>query len=113
VAPRARRPRSTAALNFSVLDGWWDELYDGGNGWPIPSFEEFTDRSLRDAAEVGVLYDVLEREIVPLFYADDKALSPRWLDRVRHTWASLGPQVGASRMVRDYNDLLYRAASAR
>jgi glycogen phosphorylase len=101
------------ALNFSVLDGWWAELYDGGNGWPIPSFEEFTDRSLRDAAEVGVLYDVLEREIVPLFYADDKALSPRWLDRVRHTWASLGPQVGASRMVRDYNDLLYRAASAR
>jgi glycogen phosphorylase len=101
------------ALNFSVLDGWWDEMYDGGNGWSIPSFEEFADRSLRDEAEVGVLYDVLEREIVPLFYADDKALSHRWLDRVRHTWASLGPQVGASRMVRDYNDLLYRGAAER
>jgi glycogen phosphorylase len=103
----------SGALNFSVLDGWWAEMYDGGNGWSIPSFEEFTDRSLRDTAEVGVLYDVLEHEIVPLFYADDKALSHRWLDRVRHTWASLGPQVGASRMVRDYHDLLYRPAGDR
>ncbi len=101
------------ALNFSVLDGWWAELYDGGNGWAIPSFEEFSDRSLRDAAEVGVLYDVLESEILPLFYADGVPLSHRWLDRVRHTWASLGPQVGASRMVRDYQDLLYRPAGER
>jgi glycogen phosphorylase len=103
----------SGALNFSVLDGWWDEMYDGGNGWSIPSFEEFADRSLRDAAEVGVLYDVLEREIVSLFYSDGVPLSHRWLDRVRHNWASLGPQVGASRMVRDYNDLLYTAASTR
>ncbi|MFP3907802.1 MAG: alpha-glucan family phosphorylase [Acidimicrobiales bacterium] len=101
------------ALNFSVLDGWWDEMYDGGNGWAIPSFEEFADRSTRDAAEVEVLYDVLEREIVPLFFADGQPMSHRWLDRVRHTWASLGPQVGASRMVRDYQELLYRLASDR
>ena len=101
------------ALNFSVLDGWWDEMYDGGNGWAIPSFAEFGDRVTRDAAEVGVLYDVLEREIAPLFYAGGQAMSHRWLDRVRHNWASLGPQVSASRMVRDYHDLLYRAASER
>jgi starch phosphorylase len=101
------------ALNFSVLDGWWAELYDGGNGWAIPSFEEFADRSLRDEAEVGVLYDVLEHEIVPLFYADGVPLSHRWLDRVRHTWASLGPAVSASRMVRDYQELLYRPAGER
>lgn len=101
------------ALNFSVLDGWWDEMFDGGNGWAIPSFAEFEDRSTRDAAEVGVLYDVLESEIVPLFYADGKPMSHRWLDRVRHTWAGLGPQVGASRMLRDYNDLLYGPASER
>ncbi|MBK5222851.1 MAG: alpha-glucan family phosphorylase [Acidimicrobiia bacterium] len=100
-------------LNLSVLDGWWDEMYDGGNGWAIPSFEEFPDRGVRDAAEVGVLYDVLEHEIIPLFYGDGVPLSSRWLDRVRHTWASLGPQVSASRMVRDYNDMLYRPASIR
>lgn len=101
------------ALNFSVLDGWWAEMFDGGNGWAIPSFEEFDDRVTRDAAEVGVLYDVLESEIVPLFYGDGHALSRRWLDRVRHTWASLGPQVTASRMVRDYQDRLYRPGGAR
>jgi starch phosphorylase len=101
------------SLNFSVLDGWWDEMYDGGNGWAIPSFEEFPDRVTRDDAEVGVLYDVLEHEIVPLFYGDGEALSHRWLDRVRHCWASLGPKVSASRMVRDYQDLLYRPASER
>ena len=101
------------SLNFSVLDGWWDEMYDGGNGWAIPSFEEFPDRPTRDEAEVGVLYDVLEHEIVPLFYGDGHALSHRWLDRVRHCWASLGPKVSASRMVRDYQDLLYRPASER
>ncbi|WP_195210346.1 alpha-glucan family phosphorylase [Actinomarinicola tropica] len=101
------------ALNFSVLDGWWAEMYDGGNGWSIPSFEEFEDRVTRDAAEVGVLYDVLENEIVPLFYADGRPLSSRWLDRVRHTWASLGPQVTASRMVRDYQDRLYRPIPGR
>ena len=103
----------SGALNFSVLDGWWDEMYDGGNGWAIPSFEEFPDRSTRDAAEVGVLYDVLESEILPLFFADDQPMSHRWLDRVRHNWASLGPRVGASRMVRDYQDLLYRPAAER
>lgn len=96
------------ALNFSVLDGWWAEMYDGGNGWAIPSFEEFGDRVTRDAAEVGVLYDVLESEIVPLFYADGGPMSHRWLERVRHTWASLGPQVTAARMVRDYQDRMYR-----
>ncbi|MGY6501857.1 MAG: alpha-glucan family phosphorylase [Acidimicrobiales bacterium] len=101
------------SLNFSVLDGWWDEMYDGGNGWAIPSFEEFPDRVTRDQAEVGVLYDVLEHEILPLFYAGGTAMSSRWLDRVRHTWASLGPKVGASRMVRDYDDLLYRPSAQR
>ena len=60
-----------------------------------------------------MLYDVLESEIAPLFYADGVAMSHRWLDRVRHTWAGLGPQVSASRMVRDYNDLLYRPAGER
>jgi starch phosphorylase len=103
----------SGALNFSVMDGWWDEMYDGGNGWAIPSFDEFTDRTVRDRAEVAVLYDVLEREIVPLYYSGGTGLSTPWLDRVRHTWASLGPKVGASRMVRDYQALLYDRASER
>lgn len=103
----------SGALNFSVMDGWWNEMYDGGNGWAIPSFDEFTDRTARDRAEVAVLYDVLEREIVPLYYSGGAGLSTAWLDRVRHTWASLGPKVGASRMVRDYQALLYDRAAER
>jgi len=99
------------ALNLSVLDGWWDEMHDGANGWAIPSFMEFADQSERDAAEVAVLYDVFGGEIVPLFYEGGQALSSRWLGRVRHTWASLGPRVSAARMVNDYRERLYDPAS--
>lgn len=101
----------SGALNLSVLDGWWDEMHDGANGWAIPSFVEFADQAQRDAAEVAVLYDVFDGEIVPLFYEDGQALSPRWLGRVRHTWASLGHRVSAARMLNDYRERLYNPAS--
>ncbi len=55
-------------LNFSVLDGWWDEAYDGQNGWPIGNREEYTDLEYQDEVESKALYNVLENEIIPLFY---------------------------------------------
>ena len=103
-------------LNLSVLDGWWDEMYDGQNGWAIPTAEGVADTDHRDELEAGALYDLIEGTVAPLFYdRDAEGLPIRWIEMVRHTLQTLGPQVLASRMVRDYVHGLYTpsARSAR
>ncbi len=102
-------------LNCSVLDGWWDEMFDGENGWAIPSAEEVPDEAERDRLEADALFDLLERQVVPLFFdrPSGPASPPRgWLRRVKHNLASLGPAVVASRMVRDYVTDLYEPTAA-
>ncbi len=103
-------------LNLSILDGWWDEWYDGDNGWAIPSADGVDDVERRDDLEATALYDLIENEVAPRFYdLDEDRLPLRWIEMVRHTLKSLGPKVLASRMVRDYVDHLYvpAAESAR
>ena len=100
-------------LNLSVLDGWWDEMYDGHNGWAIPTADGVTDPDHRDDLEAGALYDLLEHTVAPLFYGRDGDGHPqRWIEMVRHTLQTLGPKVLASRMVRDYVLGLYAPAAA-
>ena len=95
-------------LNCSILDGWWDEMFDGENGWAITSAEDQPDLELRDRLEADSLFDLLEHQIVPLFHDRTAGAPPRgWLRRVKANLASLGPQVVASRMVRDYVTELY------
>ncbi len=99
-------------LNLSILDGWWDEWYDGHNGWAIPSADGVEDPDRRDDLEATALYDLVEHEVAPRFYdLDDAGVPPRWLSMVRHTLRSLGPKVLASRMVRDYVQQLYVPAT--
>jgi starch phosphorylase len=101
------------ALNCSVLDGWWDECYDGSNGWAIMSAEDDPDLGRRDQREATHLFGLLEREIVPLFYDRGGDGVPHgWVARMRSNWRSLGPFVTASRMVRDYVTELYEPAAA-
>jgi starch phosphorylase len=101
------------ALNLSILDGWWDEWYDGGNGWAIPSADGVEDADRRDDLEAAALYDLLENEVAPRFYdVDESGVPPRWLEMVRHTLKSLGPKVLATRQVRDYVRQLYAPAAA-
>jgi starch phosphorylase len=100
------------ALNCSVLDGWWDECFDGDNGWAIASADDDPDLGRRDQREATSLFGLLEREIVPLFYQRDAAGLPSgWIDKMRANWRSLGPFVTASRMVRDYVTDLYEPAA--
>jgi starch phosphorylase len=110
-------------LNLSVLDGWWDEMFDGHNGWAIPTADGVTDPDHRDELEANALYDLIENTVAPLFYDTGQAgdMGPggqpsRWIEMVRHTLQTLGPKVLASRMVRDYVFQLYspacRAAAA-
>jgi glycogen phosphorylase len=95
-------------LNLSILDGWWDEMFDGENGWAISSAEGYEDLARRDAVEAGSLFDLLERQVVPLYYDRFEGPVPRrWVRRIKSCLRSLGPQVVASRMVRDYVEQLY------
>ncbi|MGQ0845834.1 MAG: alpha-glucan family phosphorylase [Sporichthyaceae bacterium] len=99
-------------LNLSVLDGWWDEWYDGENGWAIPSATGVEDPEYRDDLEANALYDLIETAVAPRFYERDSAgLPARWLEMVRHTIATLGPKVLATRMVADYVNQLYAPAA--
>ena len=95
-------------LNLSILDGWWDEWYDGSNGWAIPSADGVEDPDRRDDLEANALYDLIENEVAPRFYdVGPDGVPARWLEMVRHTLKSLGPKVLATRMVRDYVRQLY------
>ena len=95
-------------LNFSILDGWWDECFDGENGWVIAT-SDADDPGQRDLDEARGLHDVLRDEIVPLFFADGgRSMSAAWIARVRHNWKTLGPFVTARRMVEEYDQRLYR-----
>ncbi len=100
-------------LNLSIRDGWWDEMYDGENGWSIPTAEGVRDEHRRDDLEAAALYDLFERAVAPRFYERDASGMPvRWVEMVRHTLQTLGPKVLASRMVRDYAVEYYAPAAA-
>ncbi|MEO6318233.1 MAG: alpha-glucan family phosphorylase, partial [Acidimicrobiales bacterium] len=101
-------------LNLSILDGWWDECFDGENGWAISSAEHLDDLDRRDEVEAGSLFELLERQVVPLFYERWQGPVPRkWVQRVKHSMISLGPFVTAARMVRDYTEQLYEPTAAQ
>ncbi|PWC08252.1 alpha-glucan family phosphorylase [Mycetocola zhujimingii] len=94
-------------LNLSILDGWWDEFFDGENGWAIPSAAT-TDPVERDRLEANAMYELIEHQIAPLFYERNESGDPeRWLGHVRHTLATLSPRLTADRMVRQYVAELY------
>ena len=100
-------------LNLSIRDGWWDEWFDGDNGWAIPTADGVTDESRRDDLEAAALYGLLRESVAPKFYdRDPDGVPVRWVQMVRHTLQSLGPKVLASRMVRDYTEQYYLPAAA-
>lgn len=95
-------------LHLSVLDGWWEEAYDGTNGWGIGG-ESAHDEAAQDARDAGTLYHLLEHEIVPAFYERDAAGIPRaWAKRVKASLRSIVPRFCATRMIADYVSSAYR-----
>ena len=97
-------------LNLSIRDGWWDEMYDGENGWAIPSADG-VDSERRDDIEAAGFYRLVETQVAPRFYDGRGDAPARWVEMVRHTLKGLGPQVLATRMVRDYVTELYTPAA--
>ncbi|KQS57922.1 glycogen phosphorylase [Geodermatophilus sp. Leaf369] len=99
-------------LNLSIKDGWWDEWFDGQNGWAIPTADGVADADRRDDVEAQAIYDLLDRQVLPRFYETDRDGVPtRWVEMVKHTLKDLGPKVLASRMVADYVQQLYVPAA--
>ena len=99
-------------LNLSILDGWWDEWYDGENGWAIPTADGVEDADRRDELEAAALYDLIENQVAARFYdRDERGLPVTWLGMIRHTLATLGPKVQATRMVTDYVQRMYAPAA--
>ncbi|HVL32559.1 MAG TPA: alpha-glucan family phosphorylase, partial [Actinomycetota bacterium] len=94
-------------MNVSVLDGWWAEAYDGTNGWAIGSHPT-SDHAAQDAQDAASMYDVLEHEVLPLFYARDEEGVPQgWVTRVKASIRTLAPQFCATRMLQDYRRGFY------
>ncbi len=100
------------ALNLSILDGWWAEYAGDDYGWVIPSADAAGDAGERDALEAAALYELLEHRVATRYYERDGDDVPvEWVRRVRTTLATLAPELGADRMVREYVERLYRPAA--
>jgi glycogen phosphorylase len=96
------------ALNFSALDGWWREAYNGRNGWAIGEDREMESQSAQDAQDAESLYNTLENEIIPLYYdRDPKEISHEWTARIKDSMKTNIPQFSTRRMVKEYVERLY------
>jgi starch phosphorylase len=96
------------ALNLSTLDGWWDEAYQPDVGWAIGRGETYDDRAYQDQVEAEALYEVLERDVVPLFYDRDvSGLPRRWINRMKTSIETLCHFFNTHRMVQEYTERFY------
>jgi starch phosphorylase len=94
-------------LNFSVLDGWWIEGYNGRNGFGIGGLDVEEDAKM-DAEDAAALYDTLESQIIPAFYnKGEDGLPHEWISMMKNAIATLTPQFSSDRMVRDYLEQIY------
>jgi len=99
-------------LNFSVLDGWWDEAYDLKNGWAIGNRESYTDKEYQDEVESKAIYSILEKDIIPLFYERGSDGLPReWIRMMKHSLITIASRYNTSRMVKEYFNKFYKNAS--
>jgi len=96
-------------LNLSILDGWWCEGYDGDNGWAIGAGEEYGDNTVyQDDVESRALLDLIEQDLVPLFYRRGADGLPReWIRRMKRSIMSLVPVFNTNRMVEEYTERCY------
>ncbi|MCA9254768.1 MAG: hypothetical protein KDA33_03990, partial [Phycisphaerales bacterium] len=120
-----RRPREASGtsgqkvilnggLNLSILDGWWPEGYDGENGWAIDEGRIVGDAEFRDHVESETIYEMLEKEIAPMFYdrgADN--LPRRWIKRMKSSMKTVSPRFSTARMVQEYASKLYVPTAER
>jgi len=99
------------ALNCTEIDGWWPECFDPDLGWAISSAETVEDEDHRNELEANSLFELLEQQIIPLYYDRPDGLPRGWIGTMKRSVAQLGPFLSSSRMVRDYATALYAPAA--
>jgi starch phosphorylase len=105
---------ANGGLNLSILDGWWDEAYAPGLGWPIGRDRTVPDEKTQDDRDGQSLYDTLEKQIIPLFYScEDGQLPGRWISYMKNSIAELVPRFNSNRMVKEYCQDYYSQAMVR
>ena len=101
-------------LNMSILDGWWVEAYRFNTGWAIGRDEEYTDSQYQDEVESSAIYDLLEKEIVPLFYERGPDGLPRgWIALMKAAMRSICPVFNTNRMIHEYAERFYLPSAER
>ncbi|MBW6458433.1 MAG: alpha-glucan family phosphorylase, partial [FCB group bacterium] len=117
-----RRPREASGtsgekvpinggINFSVLDGWWNESYNGKNGWQIGEIKQYDHQDIQDREDAASLYYTMENAIIPEFFeVREDGISPAWVKRMKESIKSILPVYNTARMVKDYVQKLYMPA---
>jgi starch phosphorylase len=101
-------------LNMSTSDGWWCEGYTRDGGWIIGAGESYEDKDYQDIVESQAIYDVLENEVIPLFYARSADNLPRaWIRRVKSSVKWIAPRFNTHRMVAEYTRRFYNPSAAK
>jgi starch phosphorylase len=99
---------ANGALNLSILDGWWDEGYTPDVGWAIGAGEEYEDQGIQDSVESRAVFDILERDAVPLFYEKGADNIPKgWVGKMKSSLTKLNAQFNTNRMLREYTEKYY------
>jgi starch phosphorylase len=99
-------------LNCSILDGWWAEAYDGTNGFAIGNGEIHANPEIQDERDALALFETLEKEVIPLYYArDTQGVPAGWMGRVKRAIRTLAWRYNADRMVMDYVRQCYMPAA--
>jgi alpha-glucan phosphorylase-like protein len=100
-------------LNLSILDGWWREAFDGGNGWSIGDDASDADSDLQDEKDFQSLYSMLKDHVIPEFYErDERGIPLRWMRRIRHAMRTVIPMYNTDRMVVEYTVRYYLSGSS-
>lgn len=119
-----RRPREASGtsgmkaaangvLNLSVLDGWWDEAYSPAVGWAIGRGESYSDSNYQDQVEAEAIYNLLENDIVPMFYERSGRLPRRWINYMKESISDLSYYFNTNRMLAEYTSRFYVPAHKR
>jgi starch phosphorylase len=99
---------ANGVLNMSILDGWWAEAFDPSVGWAIGFGEEYGDYNLQNHVESNAIYNLLEKEVVPLFYQRGSDRLPRrWIDMMKALMKKSCPIFNTHRMLQEYTEMFY------
>ena len=108
------KAQMNGVLNFSVKDGWWYEGYVEGAGWALTEHRTYENQAHQDQLDAATIYTMLEREIIPLYYAkNSKGYSPEWIQYIKNSVTKITPRFTMKRMIDDYFEKFYNKLAKR